>query len=60
MLDTNDNAPEFTAEFSVFSIGENLTAPVEVGSVEATDADEGQFNLCFSLCGIILCLVCRC
>lgn len=44
MLDTNDNRPEFVSDLFVFTVTENITAPVPVGSVEATDSDEGQFH----------------
>lgn len=44
MLDINDNEPEFTSDLYVFSVVENRTAPVAVGSVMATDNDEGLYH----------------
>ncbi len=43
MLDDNDNAPEFLSDLLVFTTEENQTAPVEIGSVEAVDRDEGNY-----------------
>lgn len=42
MLDTNDNSPEFPSDLVVFSVPENQTAPYVIGTVQATDLDEGK------------------
>lgn len=42
VLDANDNGPVFSSDLVVFQTAENQTAPVEIGSVVATDVDEGM------------------
>ncbi|XP_033743643.1 protocadherin alpha-6-like isoform X2 [Pecten maximus] len=42
VLDENDNRPKFSETVYTFSVTENLSASVHVGSVKASDPDEGQ------------------
>ena len=44
VLDANDNGPEFSSDLVVFQSAENQTAPLEIGSVVATDMDEGNLS----------------
>jgi len=42
VLDENDNDPEFVSSVHLFTVFENQTAPVTVGTILATDRDEGD------------------
>lgn len=42
VLDENDNNPEFVSSVHLFTVFENQTAPVTVGTILATDRDEGM------------------
>ena len=44
VLDANDNSPVFSSDLVVFQTAENQTAPLEIGSVVATDVDEGNLS----------------
>ena len=41
VLDANDSLPVFVSSVRRFTVSENQTAPVTVGTVPATDRDEG-------------------
>ena len=45
VLDENDNGPEFVSSVHLFRVSENQTAPVAVGTVLATDRDEGMWHI---------------
>ena len=45
VLDENDNDPEFVSSVHLFRVSENQTAPVAVGTVPATDRDEGMWHI---------------
>ncbi len=45
VLDSNDNLPEFQADLLAFTVPENQTAPYTVGTVVATDIDEGDIAI---------------
>ena len=44
ITDENDEAPEFAQEDYLFTVTENMTAPVTVGTTQATDRDEGEIH----------------
>lgn len=41
VLDANDTLPMFVSSVHQFTVSENQTTPVTVGTVLATDSDEG-------------------
>lgn len=41
VLDANDTLPMFVSRVHQFTVSENQTTPVTVGTVLATDSDEG-------------------
>ena len=43
VLDANDNSPEFPSDLVEFSVPENQTVPLTVGTVMATDVDESMY-----------------
>ena len=43
VLDANDSLPVFASSVHQFTVSENQTAPVTVGTVPATDRDEGMW-----------------